>query len=63
MLFHIQRVKYGGETSIGEVRVVAMAVEITQTTTAWLDDVSGTLTKSASSSKNGCDVVQGDGGL
>jgi len=28
-----------------------------QTTTAWLDDVSRTLTKSASSSKNGCDAI------
>jgi len=34
-----------------------------QTTTAWLDDISRTLTKSVSSSKNGCDAIQGDGGL
>jgi len=29
MLFHIQRVDYGGEMSVGGVRVVAMAFEIT----------------------------------
>jgi len=29
MLFHIQRVEYGGESSIGGVRVVAVAAEIT----------------------------------